>query len=84
MAQDFKSNVDIIRHEMDDHGNHRLRLGEKKGSWTDFQHVASLTLNGEIFVAFTDFYDGVLPTEKALRLTDAGSMFQLVDGHRPE
>lgn len=80
------SNIDIIRFEMDDAGNHRLRLGNHKGDWMSYSGVSTLVLpNGDWYIAVTQYYDGYLPTEKALKIDQGiASMSVLVDGIRPQ
>jgi hypothetical protein len=80
-----------IEFQMDDAGHHRLvsqSTGEK-GDWTRYISVSTLvTKDGQWFIAASQYYDGVMPTEKACRLTDDGfvrvSGVRLLEGICPE
>lgn len=84
-TQEVKSNIDIIHFEMDDAGNHRLVCGNHKGDWAIYQGISTIILGGDWYIGVTQYFDGVLPTEKALLLKQGvTSQMRLVDGIRPE
>lgn len=81
----------MIVFQIDDSGNHRLVVrGERgdvkyKGNWVKYEHISVLTLSGHTYIAATQYYDGVLPTETVLRIvTDPIGRSELVSGVRPE
>lgn len=51
-------------HEMDDHGNHRIVVGEQASEWVTYQSLPRLEVHGTLYAAASAYWDGILPIEK--------------------
>lgn len=75
-----------VRMEMDDAGSHRIVAYDKKGQWSKYDNISTLDSHGELLIAVTQYYEGVLPTEYVLvvkKVFDGGAGLVIVKGTRP-
>ena len=75
-----------VRQEMDDEGNHRIVAQGRTGDWTSYDSIASLKVNGRLYIAATRYYAGVLPIECVLRVEyvyEQVETFMYVKGVKP-
>ena len=54
--------------QMDDSGGFRIRVGDTWSDWTTYEGIASIQDGSITFIGVSEYYSGVLPTEKVLKV----------------
>lgn len=50
---------------------HRVSLGDVHGEWVTYGAIATLEIGGRLYVAVTQCFDGSLPTQRVLLISEA-------------
>ena len=65
-----KERKKLVRLQFDCSGNFRIASNGKVGEPAFYEGVATLEVEGQTYVAFTQYYEGTVPeTEKVFKLT---------------
>lgn len=65
----------MVQWQMDQNGSHRIvdiqndnrgTIHTTYGPWTTYTGIATLTIDGRLYIAVTDYFAGSMPTEQVL------------------
>lgn len=59
----------MVRLEMGENGCHRIVGETRTGEWAPYQGISVLEEDGKVYIAVTEYFSGLLPTETVLEVT---------------
>lgn len=54
--------------QVDDFGNIRIVVDDKKGEWSTYQSIADLEIDSQYYIGVSAYYEGKLPHECVLKV----------------
>ncbi len=54
--------------QMDDYGNFRIVVNGKSGEWKSYNSIATVEVDGILYIDVSAYYEGVLPHECVLKV----------------
>jgi hypothetical protein len=73
-VQGFEMQPLTFTHEFDRHGNHRIIASGAGGNivteWATYRAAATITIDGDKYMAFTSFWSGTFESDRVYRIVD--------------